>query len=67
VKRFLLDTGPAQQFINNQGDYRRRANEERRRGHKIGICFPVLRELWAGIEGSDTKTSGVFGMASPAS
>jgi tRNA(fMet)-specific endonuclease VapC len=55
MKRFLLDTGPAQQFINNQGEIRRRADIERQRGNKIGICFPVLGELWSGIEGSDTR------------
>jgi REP element-mobilizing transposase RayT len=27
-----------------------RAIEERRNGHRIGICVPVLGELWSGVE-----------------
>ena len=54
MKRFLLDTGPAQQFINNRRGVRRRADLQRRQGHRIGICTPVLGELWSGIEGSDS-------------
>jgi tRNA(fMet)-specific endonuclease VapC len=52
VKRFLLDTGPAQQFLNNTRGIRQVADRERQRGHRIGICTPVLGELWSGIEGS---------------
>jgi tRNA(fMet)-specific endonuclease VapC len=55
VKRFLLDTGPAQQFLNNRLGVRQRADEERRRGHRIGICTPVLGELWSGVEGSRSR------------
>jgi tRNA(fMet)-specific endonuclease VapC len=55
VRRFLLDTGPAQDFNTNRNGVRQRADEERRRGNRIGICTPVLGELWAGIEGSATR------------
>ena len=55
MTRYLLDTGPAQRFINDIGGIRRRADIERRRGHKIGICTPVLGELWSGVEGSTTR------------
>ncbi len=55
MKRYLLDTGPAQQFVNNTGGIRQAADRERRRGHRIGICTPVLGELWSGVEGSDTR------------
>jgi tRNA(fMet)-specific endonuclease VapC len=55
VKRFLLDTGPAQQFLNNRMGIRQRADEERRHGHRIGICTPVLGELWSGVEGSQSR------------
>jgi tRNA(fMet)-specific endonuclease VapC len=54
MKRFLLDTKPAQDFNNNVG-VRQRADVERQRGHRIGICMPVLGELWAGIEGGATR------------
>ena len=55
MKRFLLDTKPAQDFNNNVNGVRQRADFERLRPHRIGICMPVLGELWAGIEGSDTR------------
>ena len=55
MRRFLLDTKPAQDFNNNRNGVRQRADAERRRGNRIGICTPVLGELWAGIEGSDTR------------
>ena len=52
MRRFLLDTGPAQDFINRRGRVQERADEERHRGNRIGICVTVLGELWSGIEGS---------------
>lgn len=55
MKRFILDTGPAQLFVNNTRGVRHRADLERRRGNKIGICTPVLGELWSGVEGSDAR------------
>ena len=36
---------------------RARSDIERQRGHRIGICTPVLGELWAGVEGSSTRES----------
>ena len=54
MKRFLLDSGPAQLLINNRRGVRQRAESERRRGNHIGICTPVLGELWSGAEGSST-------------
>jgi tRNA(fMet)-specific endonuclease VapC len=29
--------------------------EHRRQGHRVGICVPVLGELWAGVEGSASR------------
>ena len=55
MRRFLLDTKPAQDFNNNRNGVRQRADAERLRGNRIGICVPVLGELWAGIEGSATR------------
>lgn len=55
MRRFLLDTGPAQLFINDGKGVRQRADLERSRGNKIGICTPVLGELWSGVEGSDSR------------
>lgn len=53
--RFLLDTGPAQQFINDRNGVRDRAELERRRGNRVGICMPVLGELWSGVECSQSR------------
>jgi tRNA(fMet)-specific endonuclease VapC len=52
MKRFLLDTGIAQDFIYRRRGVAARVDTERRQGHRIGICVPVLGELWAGVEGS---------------
>jgi hypothetical protein len=42
MRRYLLDTKPAQDFNNNRNGVRQRADVERRRGNRIGICTPVL-------------------------
>jgi tRNA(fMet)-specific endonuclease VapC len=55
VKRFLLDTGIAQDFIHRRKGVMERADQERHRGNRIGICVPVLGELWSGIECSTTR------------
>ena len=55
MRRYLLDTGIAQDFINHRHGVRDRVDEERHLGHRIGICVPVLGELWAGIEGSTSR------------
>jgi tRNA(fMet)-specific endonuclease VapC len=55
MRRYLLDTGPAQDFNNNRNGVRERVDAERHLGNRIGICTPVLGELWAGLEGSATR------------
>lgn len=55
MKRFLLDTKPAQDFNNDRKGVRERADAERRSGNRIGICVPVLGELWSGVTGSTNK------------
>ena len=59
MNRFLLDTGPDQQFINDTAGVREIADREQLRGARIGICMPVLGELWSGIEGSDTREANL--------
>jgi tRNA(fMet)-specific endonuclease VapC len=49
---YLLDTGIAQDYIQHRAGVYLRAQQRRALGHRIGICTPVLGELWAGIEGS---------------
>jgi tRNA(fMet)-specific endonuclease VapC len=55
MRRFLLDTGSAGDYI-----HRRRAVYERARaaiagGDRVGIGLPVLAELWYGVENSSTR------------
>jgi tRNA(fMet)-specific endonuclease VapC len=55
IRRYLLDTGIAQDFQADRRGVRVRADAQRRLGHRIGICTPVLGELWAGVEGSSSR------------
>jgi tRNA(fMet)-specific endonuclease VapC len=55
IRRYLLDTGIAQDFQDDRLGVRARAVAERQLGHRIGICVPVLGELWAGVEGSASR------------
>ncbi len=55
IRRYMLDTGIAQDFQDDRHDVRARVERERHMGHRIGICVPVLGELWAGIEGSASR------------
>jgi tRNA(fMet)-specific endonuclease VapC len=52
MRRYLLDTGIAQRFINRRDGVLQRVDAARRDGDRIGICTPVLGELWSGVEGS---------------
>jgi tRNA(fMet)-specific endonuclease VapC len=56
MSRYLLDTGIAQDFINQRKGIRERADDARHKGDRIGICTPVLGELWSGVEGSVSRT-----------
>jgi predicted nucleic acid-binding protein len=55
MSRYLLDTGIAQDLINRRHGVLERVDVERHRGNRIGICTPVLGELWAGGEGSASR------------
>ena len=57
--RFILDTGPAQQFINDLNGVRVRGDIERRSGNRVGICMPVLGELWSGVECSRSRETNL--------
>lgn len=47
-RRYLLDTGPAFDFLFRRRGIDLRAEEARRGGAKIGICVPVLGEIAGG-------------------
>jgi tRNA(fMet)-specific endonuclease VapC len=55
VKRFLLDTGIAGDYINRRHGVFDRARQEVARGNRIGIGIPVLAELLFGIELSASR------------
>lgn len=54
-RRYLLDTGIAQDYQAHRRGIRERAIAERKQGHRIGICVPVLGELWSGVECSASR------------
>jgi tRNA(fMet)-specific endonuclease VapC len=55
TRRYLLDTGPAQDFLFQRRGVQDRVEAARRAGAKVGICTPVLGEVVAGLEGSDSR------------
>lgn len=67
MRRFLLDTGIASDYINRRHGVLERAKEEVARGNRIGICVPVVGELFAGVEASASreKTSTNSGVRCP--
>jgi tRNA(fMet)-specific endonuclease VapC len=54
MRRYLLDTGIAGDFINRRRGVHERARQAIADGHRIGIGLPVLAELHYGIEYSDS-------------
>jgi tRNA(fMet)-specific endonuclease VapC len=55
MKRYLLDTGIASDYLNRRHGVYERAREEMARGNRVGIGIPVLAELWYGVEYSSTR------------
>jgi tRNA(fMet)-specific endonuclease VapC len=55
VRRYLLDTGSAGDFINRRGGCWARARAAVAAGHRVGTTLPVVGELYAGVELSQTR------------
>ena len=55
TRRYLLDSGPAGDFIFRRRGVFERAREMRQRGARIGIVAPVLGEIVGGVEASTTR------------
>ncbi len=55
MRRYLLDTGIAGEFLDRRRGVYERARDEVARGNRIGICMPVLAELAYGIERSASR------------
>ena len=49
LKRYLLDTGSAADYLNRRGAVFARARQARAQGARLGLGAPVLGELWDGI------------------
>jgi tRNA(fMet)-specific endonuclease VapC len=52
MRRYLLDTGIAGDYVNDRNGVRARVKQEMARGNHVGICVPVLAELRYGAENS---------------
>lgn len=55
MRRYLLDTGIAGHYLYRRHGVYQRARSEAHRGHRVGICIPVLGELWFGVENSSSR------------
>jgi tRNA(fMet)-specific endonuclease VapC len=55
MTRYLLDTGIMGDFINRRRGVAERVDEARKRGDRVGTWWPVVGELWFGVERSATK------------
>lgn len=59
IRHYLLDTGIAQDFQDDRRGVRAKAKAVRALGHRVGICMPVLGELWSGVEGSAQRDANL--------
>lgn len=57
MRRFLLDSGIAQAYLNRRPKVFGRARVEVAAGNQLGICTPVLGELVYGVEYSSTRAA----------
>jgi tRNA(fMet)-specific endonuclease VapC len=55
MRRYLLDTGIASDFVNRRRGVFERTRDEVGRGNRVGIGMPVLAELAYGIEHSASR------------
>ena len=55
MRRFLLDTGIAGHYVHRRKGVFEHAERRAARGDHIGICVPVLGELYFGAEYSETR------------
>lgn len=59
MKRYLLDTGPAANYIYRRGAVRSRVQQVSSQGHRVGTCFPVVGELFYGAENSHSRAKNL--------
>ncbi len=63
-RRYLLDTGPAFDFLFKQKGVPDRVREAMRAGARVGIGMPVYGEIAAGLDGS-ANPDRVWAVATP--
>ena len=56
MSRYILDTGPAQDFIQRVNPVYDRTKAAMAAGHRIGVGLPTVGELFAGAEYSNTRS-----------
>ncbi len=54
-RHYLMDTGIAQDYQARRRGVREAVKARRSTGARVGICVPVLGELWSGVECSDSR------------
>lgn len=54
-RRYLLDSGPAQDFLFQRRGVEKRVEVVRKTGARVGICTPILGEIVSGIEQSASR------------
>lgn len=55
MKRYILDSGIAGDYMNRRHGVYERAKAEQKRGNKIGMGTPILAEMIAGLEKSVSR------------
>ncbi|MSQ95881.1 MAG: hypothetical protein EXR98_15185 [Gemmataceae bacterium] len=55
TRRYMLDSGPAFDFLFKRKGVDARVAALRRKGRKVGICVPVLGEIVGGLEASGSR------------
>jgi len=50
LRKYLLDSGVASDYVNRRLGAEIRVRQLTARGDRVGVCMPVLAELFAGIE-----------------
>lgn len=55
TRRFLLDAGPAQDFVQHRSPTFEQVFKVMRPGVVVGVCYPTLAELRGGFEASASR------------
>jgi tRNA(fMet)-specific endonuclease VapC len=57
--KYILDTNTAHAFVFGHQQVKNQVQISIRRGSKVGICYPILGELAAGFENSDSRVTSL--------